>query len=69
MNLASTVVESRVFKGSNTAFQCMRYLTDQPRPSKLSDCLCFNRLNTTSKFDFGFNGCLESCVQRVKHSI
>ena len=38
------------------AFQYIRSLTDQPRPSKLSNCLCLNRLNTTSKFDFGFNG-------------
>ena len=60
MILASTVVESRVFKGSNKAFQYMRYLTDQPRPyhmTKLSNCLCFNRLNITSKYDFGFHGC------------
>ena len=57
MTLASTVVESRVFKGSNISFQCMRSLTDQPRPSKLSNCLCLNRLNITSKYDFGFHGC------------
>ena len=69
MNLASTVVEGRVFKWSNIAFQYMRFLTDQPRPSKLSSCFCLHRLNIISKYDFGFNGCWESCVQIVKHSI
>ena len=57
MNLASTVVESRVFKGLNKAFQYIWPYTDQPRPSKLSNCLCLNRLNITSKYEFGINGC------------
>ena len=35
----------------------MRSLTDQPRPSKLSNCLCIYGLNMTSKNGFGFNGC------------
>ena len=69
MTFASMVVEIRVFKGSNIAFQYTRFLTDQPRPSKLSNCLCLNRLNITSRYNFGINGCLESCVQVVKHSI
>ena len=68
MALASTVVESRVFKWSNIEFQCMGSLTDQPRPSKLSICLCIYWLNITNKHDFGFNGCLESCDQGVKQS-
>ena len=57
MTLISTVVENRVFKGSNIAFQCMGSFTDQHRPSKLSNCLCLNMLNITSKYDFGFHGC------------
>ena len=69
MILASTVVEIRVVKGSYIAFQYTRSLTDQPRPSKLSNCLCLNRSNITSKCDFGINGCYESCVQGVKQSI
>ena len=69
MTLASTVDGSGVFKGSSIAFHCTRSLTDQRRPSKLSYCLCLNRLNITSKCDFCYNGCLESCVQGVKHSI
>ena len=55
MILASTVVEIRVVKGSYIAFQYTRSLTDQPRPSKLSNCLCLNRSNITSKYDFGIN--------------
>ena len=69
MTLASTLVESHVFKGSNIAFQYKRSLTDQPRPSKFSNCLCLNRSNITSKYDFGINYCWESCVQVVKHII
>ena len=57
MALALTVVESRVIKGSNIAFQYMRPLSDQRRPSKLSNCLCLHRSNITSKYGFGFNGC------------
>ena len=49
MTLASTVVGSRVFKWSNIAFQYMRSFTFQPRPSKLSNCLCPNWLNIASK--------------------
>ena len=56
MALASMVVERRVITGSKIAFQYMRSLTDQPRPSKLSNCLCLNRSNISSKYGFGFNG-------------
>ena len=57
MTLASTVAKSCVFKWSNIAFQYTRSLTDQPRPSKFSNCLCLNRLNINSKYDFVFKGC------------
>ena len=56
MALASTVVESRLFKESNIAFQYLRYSTDQHDQAN-SICLCLNRLNIFSKYGFGFNGC------------